>query len=211
MVDIGCGAQFRFAHLWRCIAWRKVLREYWCSGSGRFLIWLAKNSSQRQNYLGLEIRQKVLLVLRFQLVGFWNGWCLVEFYSLVMFCLLCLCSWWNERNFGWMNWGLGMCKFPYLWIKYCLSYQCNKLFSFHSYFMFANATVSFEQIISSYPGPLSLVSILVSVAECSITLFSYVWELSDSYAGSVLRYFPRLWKWDLKYQSAGFVVSWSTL
>ncbi|ONL93849.1 SH2 domain protein B [Zea mays] len=29
-----------------------------------------------------------------------------------------------------------------------------------SYFMFANATVSFEKIISSYPGPLSLVSIL---------------------------------------------------
>jgi len=28
------------------------------------------------------------------------------------------------------------------------------------YFMYANATVSFEQIISSYPGPLSLVSIL---------------------------------------------------
>ncbi|KAF0916678.1 hypothetical protein E2562_010525 [Oryza meyeriana var. granulata] len=27
-------------------------------GSGRFLIWLAKNSGERRNYLGLEIRQK---------------------------------------------------------------------------------------------------------------------------------------------------------
>lgn len=30
------------------------------------------------------------------------------------------------------------------------------------HFMFANATISFKQIISSYPGPLMLVSILVS-------------------------------------------------
>uniref|UniRef100_A0A453CZL4 tRNA (guanine(46)-N(7))-methyltransferase n=1 Tax=Aegilops tauschii subsp. strangulata TaxID=200361 RepID=A0A453CZL4_AEGTS len=28
-------------------------------GSGRFLVWLAKNSGERRNYLGLEIRQKV--------------------------------------------------------------------------------------------------------------------------------------------------------
>ncbi|KAL6884609.1 hypothetical protein ACP4OV_010545 [Aristida adscensionis] len=61
-------------------------------GSGRFLIWLAKNSGEKRNYLGLEISQK--------------------------------------------NWGLGI------------------------YFMYANATVSFEQIVSSYPGPLSLVTIL---------------------------------------------------
>ncbi|KAL6884585.1 hypothetical protein ACP4OV_010521 [Aristida adscensionis] len=61
-------------------------------GSGRFLIWLAKNSGEKRNYLGLEIRLK--------------------------------------------NWGLGI------------------------YFMYANATVSFEQIVSSYPGPLSLVTIL---------------------------------------------------
>ncbi|KAL6607950.1 hypothetical protein ACP70R_041013 [Stipagrostis hirtigluma subsp. patula] len=58
-------------------------------GSGRFLIWLAKNSGEKRNYLGLEIRQKLNI-----------------------------------------------------------------------YFLFANATVSFERIVSSYPGPLSLVSIL---------------------------------------------------
>lgn len=39
----------------------------------------------------------------------------------------------------------------------------------HSYFMFANATVSFNQIASSYPGPLSLVSILVSLARCNVS------------------------------------------
>jgi len=72
-------------------------------GSGRFLIWLAKNSDQRRNYLGLEIRQKLV-----------------------------------ERTQFWVN-ELGLRNV---------------------YFMYANATVSFEQIISSYPGPLSLVSIL---------------------------------------------------
>ncbi|ONL93836.1 SH2 domain protein B [Zea mays] len=36
----------------------------------------------------------------------------------------------------------------------------NELELMNVYFMFANATVSFEKIISSYPGPLSLVSIL---------------------------------------------------
>ncbi|ONL93847.1 SH2 domain protein B [Zea mays] len=42
-------------------------------GSGRFLIWHAKNSGKSQNYLGLEIRQKVLLVLGCSLFGFWIG------------------------------------------------------------------------------------------------------------------------------------------
>ncbi|CAO2203678.1 unnamed protein product [Urochloa humidicola] len=72
-------------------------------GSGRFLIWLAKNSSQRRNYLGLEIREKLV-----------------------------------ERTQFWVN-ELGLRNV---------------------HFMFANATVSFEKLISSYPGPLSLVSIL---------------------------------------------------
>ncbi|AQK61366.1 tRNA (guanine-N-7) methyltransferase [Zea mays] len=36
----------------------------------------------------------------------------------------------------------------------------NELELMYVYFMFANATMSFEKIISSYPGPLSLVSIL---------------------------------------------------
>ncbi|XP_052159675.1 uncharacterized protein LOC127777165 isoform X2 [Oryza glaberrima] len=72
-------------------------------GSGRFLIWLAKNSGERRNYLGLEIRQKLV-----------------------------------ERSQFWVT-ELGLRNV---------------------YFMFANATVSFNQIVSSYPGPLSLVSIL---------------------------------------------------
>uniref|UniRef100_A0A804P5R2 tRNA (guanine(46)-N(7))-methyltransferase n=1 Tax=Zea mays TaxID=4577 RepID=A0A804P5R2_MAIZE len=72
-------------------------------GSGRFLIWHAKNSGKSQNYLGLEIRQKLV-----------------------------------ERAQFWVN----------------------ELELMYVYFMFANATMSFEKIISSYPGPLSLVSIL---------------------------------------------------
>ncbi|KAG1355464.1 putative tRNA (Guanine-N(7)-)-methyltransferase [Cocos nucifera] len=72
-------------------------------GSGRFLIWLAKNSPEPRNYLGLEIRQKLV-----QRSDFWV-------YELGL------------RNI---------------------------------YFMFANASVSFEQLVSSYPGPLTLVSIL---------------------------------------------------
>ncbi|GJN18703.1 hypothetical protein PR202_gb05894 [Eleusine coracana subsp. coracana] len=72
-------------------------------GSGRFLIWHAKNSGGRRNYLGLEIRQKLV-----------------------------------DRTQFWVN-ELGLRNV---------------------YFMFANASVSFERIVSTYPGPLSLVSIL---------------------------------------------------
>ncbi|KAG8051713.1 hypothetical protein GUJ93_ZPchr0001g29595 [Zizania palustris] len=72
-------------------------------GSGRFLIWLAKNRGEKRNYLGLEIRQKLV-----------------------------------ERTQFWVT-ELGLRNV---------------------YFMFANATVSFDQIMASYPGPLSLVSIL---------------------------------------------------
>ncbi|TVU33993.1 hypothetical protein EJB05_15814 [Eragrostis curvula] len=75
-------------------------------GSGRFLIWHAKNSEEKRNYLGLEIREKLV-----------------------------------ERTQFWVT-ELGLRNV---------------------YFMFANATVSFERIISTYPGPLSLVSILVFV------------------------------------------------
>ncbi|KGN56621.1 uncharacterized protein LOC101218266 [Cucumis sativus] len=73
------------------------------SGSGRFLLWLAKRHPESRNFLGLEIRQK--LVKR---AGIW------------------------VKELGFSN----------------------------VHFMFANATISFKQIISSYPGPLILVSIL---------------------------------------------------
>ncbi|CAL9053826.1 unnamed protein product [Musa banksii] len=73
------------------------------SGSGRFLIWLAKNCPERRNYLGLEIRQKLV-----------------------------------ERSQFWVE-ELGLANI---------------------HFMFANATVSFEPLVSTYPGPIMLVSIL---------------------------------------------------
>ncbi|KAL5700049.1 tRNA (guanine(46)-N(7))-methyltransferase [Ranunculus cassubicifolius] len=73
------------------------------SGSGRFLIWHAKRSPDSRNYLGLEIRQKLV-------------------------------------------------KRAEIWVKeLSLNNIC---------FLFANATVSFECLVSSYPGPLVFVSIL---------------------------------------------------
>ncbi|KFK25990.1 trna (guanine-n -)-methyltransferase-like [Arabis alpina] len=73
------------------------------SGSGRFLLWLAKKNIDSRNYLGLEIRQKLV----------------------------------KRANF---------------WV--------NELRLSNIHFIFANAMVSFEQLISSYPGPLEFVSIL---------------------------------------------------
>ncbi|KAH7849634.1 hypothetical protein Vadar_020716 [Vaccinium darrowii] len=77
------------------------------SGSGRFLMWLAKRNLERnqdpKNYLGVEIRQK--LVKRAE-------------------------------------------------------YWANELSLTNIHFIFANATVSFKELLSTYPGPLMLVSIL---------------------------------------------------
>ncbi|OVA18355.1 tRNA (guanine-N-7) methyltransferase [Macleaya cordata] len=73
------------------------------SGNGRFLVWLAKRSPETKNYLGLEIRHKLVERAQF---------------------------WVKELALG------------------------------NIYFMFANATVSFEQLVSTYPGPLAFVSIL---------------------------------------------------
>ncbi|VVB14956.1 unnamed protein product [Arabis nemorensis] len=73
------------------------------SGSGRFLLWLAKKNTDSRNYLGLEIRQKLV-------------------------------------------------KRANLWV--------NELGLSNVHFIFANAMVSFEPLISSYPGPLDFVSIL---------------------------------------------------
>ncbi|KAI3709830.1 hypothetical protein L2E82_39597 [Cichorium intybus] len=73
------------------------------SGSGRFLMWLAKRNSGSKNYMGLEIRKK--LVTRAE-------------------------TWAKELDLS------------------------------NIHFVFANATISFKQLISTYPGPLMLVSIL---------------------------------------------------
>ncbi|KAJ0797368.1 putative tRNA (guanine(46)-N(7))-methyltransferase [Helianthus annuus] len=73
------------------------------SGSGRFLMWLAKKNPGSKNYMGLEIRKK--LVTR------------------------------AEK-----------------WVK--------ELALSNIHFLFANASISFKQLISTYPGPLMLVSIL---------------------------------------------------
>ncbi|XP_019462605.1 PREDICTED: uncharacterized protein LOC109361567 isoform X2 [Lupinus angustifolius] len=72
-------------------------------GSGRFLMWHAKRNPKVSNYLGLEIRQK--LVTRAE-----------------------------------------------LWVK--------DMTLDNIHFLFANATISFKQLVESYPGPLRLVSIL---------------------------------------------------
>ncbi|KAK9911319.1 hypothetical protein M0R45_035236 [Rubus argutus] len=73
------------------------------SGSGRFLMWLAKRNLFVRNYLGLEIRQKLV-------------------------------------------------KRADVWVK--------ELGLSNIHFMYANATTSFNQLVSTYPGPLMLVSIL---------------------------------------------------
>ncbi|AQK61369.1 tRNA (guanine-N-7) methyltransferase [Zea mays] len=51
------------------------------------------------------------------------------------------------------------------------------------YFMFANATMSFEKIISSYPGPLSLVSILVFIQSDVLEVAVDMRERFDGYSG----------------------------
>ncbi|XP_020596124.1 uncharacterized protein LOC110036102 isoform X2 [Phalaenopsis equestris] len=73
------------------------------SGSGRFLIWLAKRFPDSRNCLGLEIRHK--LVQR--------------------------CQFWAKE----------------------LSLR-------NIHFLSCNATISFERLVSSYPGPLAFVTIL---------------------------------------------------
>ncbi|XP_031262597.1 uncharacterized protein LOC116120768 [Pistacia vera] len=73
------------------------------SGSGRFLMWLARKNPDTGNYLGLEIRQKLVKRAEF-------------------------------------------------WVK--------ELALDNIHFIFANATLSFKQLVSTYPGPLMLVSIL---------------------------------------------------
>ncbi|KAL0374093.1 UNVERIFIED_CONTAM: tRNA (guanine-N(7)-)-methyltransferase [Sesamum radiatum] len=73
------------------------------SGSGRFLLWLAQRNAGSRNYLGLEIRPKLV-----------------------------------KRAEYWVN----------------------ELALKNIHFVFANATVSFKQFVSTYPGPLVLVSIL---------------------------------------------------
>ncbi|XP_045788013.1 tRNA (guanine-N(7)-)-methyltransferase-like [Trifolium pratense] len=72
-------------------------------GSGRFLMWLAKRTPKVRNYLGLEIRQR-------------------------------------------------MVKRAEEWVK--------DLALDNIHFLFANAPISFKQLVESYPGPLQLVSIL---------------------------------------------------
>lgn len=73
------------------------------SGSGRFLMWLAKRNPGSKNYMGLDIRKK--LVTRAE-------------------------KWAQELALS------------------------------NIHFLFANASISFKQLISTYPGPLMLVSIL---------------------------------------------------
>lgn len=119
--------------------------------------------------------------------------------------LFCFCSWWSGHSSGWMNWSLWTCRLPGIRIWHLLflisavMYHHLKLFSFNSYFMFANATVSFEKIISSYPGPLSLVSILVSVAGCYISsLVISVGSVIINLISTLL--FPDVMEMELRFQ-----------
>ncbi|KAL5560751.1 hypothetical protein UlMin_036962 [Ulmus minor] len=96
--------------------WNKVFRDPILplmvdigSGSGRFLIWLAKTNLGVKTYLGLEIRHKV--------------W---------------------KNSFGFFI---------------CL--RVTRIFTRH--FLFANVMNSFKQLVSTYPGPLMLVSILILI------------------------------------------------
>lgn len=41
------------------------------------------------------------------------------------------------------------------------------------HFLFANATISFKQLVESYPGPLALVSILVGLSPCTKYSMAY--------------------------------------
>lgn len=72
-------------------------------GSGRLLLWLAKRNPGVRNYLGLEIRKKLV-------------------------------------------------KRAEVWVK--------DLALKNIHFLFANATISFKHLVTSYPGPLMFVSIL---------------------------------------------------
>ncbi|XP_042403761.1 tRNA (guanine-N(7)-)-methyltransferase-like isoform X1 [Zingiber officinale] len=117
------------------------------SGSGRFLLWLAKNCPETRNYLGLEIRQK--LVQRSQ---FWVKELRLK--NIIV------------RHLKTESWHLHVgdtqgreTSMEVLsLLKACLTRKCSCL---SSHFMFANAMVSFESLVASYPGPLTLVSILV--------------------------------------------------
>uniref|UniRef100_A0A0R0KGV8 tRNA (guanine(46)-N(7))-methyltransferase n=1 Tax=Glycine max TaxID=3847 RepID=A0A0R0KGV8_SOYBN len=72
-------------------------------GSGRFLMWLAKRTPKERNFLGLEIRERIV-----------------------------------KRAESWAK----------------------DLALDNILFLFANATISFKQLVESYPGPLVLVSVL---------------------------------------------------
>ncbi|OMO85825.1 tRNA (guanine-N-7) methyltransferase [Corchorus olitorius] len=91
-------------------------------GSGRFLIWLAKQNPDSQNYLGLEIRAKNKISMVHDLMDL----------NLVFV--------------------MQLVKRAEFWVK--------ELALNNIHFIFANATVSFKHLISTYPGPLMLASIL---------------------------------------------------
>lgn len=59
-------------------------------GSGRFLIWLAKNSVEPRNYLGLEIRQKVLDIIMKQYAAYMRMLALYAYHFLFANDNLCI-------------------------------------------------------------------------------------------------------------------------
>lgn len=144
------------------------------TGSGRFLLWLAKKNAESGNYLGLEIRQKVCFFELLLTVS--NS--LDHSSAFFFFCLMYfrfLCSWSSVLTFGLTSWDFLtrnllhstkileniflafwiLCWFNFFDIYIYLLWMCFR------HFIFANAMVSFDHLISSYRGPLEFVSILV--------------------------------------------------
>lgn len=73
------------------------------TGSGRFLLWLAKKNAESGNYLGLEIRQKVCFFELLLTVS--NS--LDHSSAFFFFCLMSfrfLCSWSSVLTFGLTSW-----------------------------------------------------------------------------------------------------------
>eukprot|EP00256_Glycine_max_P070411 XP_025985006.1 uncharacterized protein LOC100789050 isoform X2 [Glycine max] len=114
MVDIGCGNLNLNDNLFDafCVS----VKDWDRSCSGRFLMWLAKRTPKERNFLGLEIRQKIV-----------------------------------KRAESWAK----------------------DLALDNVHFLFANATISFKQLVESYPGPLALVSILVGLSPCTKYSMAY--------------------------------------
>lgn len=113
------------------------------------------------------------------LINFFSNavWKLLE---ITLFLCVCIssCSWSDVQSAGWKTWNSKTCrhvafasalndKDKYLLFENLIHY----LIWFCRHFMYANASNSFQHLISAYPGPLMLVSILVRALFWFLHLF----------------------------------------